>query len=85
MVVKQGCLACIVEDPQKLFGIIITFLIMLSGAIVLCVGLFSSATADIMPVWCYRVIFVVVAALFFALGISFWVCEVGPYIKEGLK
>jgi len=80
-----GSLKKIVGDPQMLWGIIIVFIMMLSGLFVICVGLFSGGTAEVLPVWCYRVIFVVVGSGLFALGILFYVCDVGPYIKEGLK
>ena len=82
---KREVLKRLVEDPLMLFDIFTVFLAIISGAIVIYVGLFFGGTADILPVWCYRVIFVVIGSGLFAAGIQFWMKDVGPYIKERLK
>lgn len=87
---KIETLKKIAEDPQMLFGIIFVILIIFAGVVVIGVGFEavfvpSSCSDELLPCWAFALTFFVVGTLFIIISILFWMNDVGPYIKEGLK
>lgn len=90
MTSKREALKMIVEDPQMLFGIIFVFLSIFAGLVAIGVGFEavfvpSSCSDELLACWAFAVVFIVVGGLMILATILFWIIDVGPYIKEGLK